>query len=215
MRFRPTYANVASTLALVVALSGTAYAAATITGAQVKNESLTGRDVRDGSLTGRDVTNNSITSSDVRELTKQDLRPGVLPTPGPGVRIEASGAQTVPNGPDNVFEMDTEAYDTGGMYTAPDDFVTIKRAGTYLVTGQVQYNGAASQRQVRIVVDDEIVEIFQDSGADPKLTGQATVLLRLAVGQKVNLGTFSTAAVPVTNFTGLNNVSLTLQWLAP
>lgn len=67
-KFKPrlSYANVTATLALVMALSGTAYAAATITGAEVVDESLTGADVRgtygtsttaavNGSLTGADI----------------------------------------------------------------------------------------------------------------------------------------------------------------
>lgn len=205
MRIRPSYANVASTLALVVALSGSAYAAAMITGANVK----------DGTLSGRDVRNNSLTTKDVRGLTKQDLRAGVLPTPGPGVRIEASGTLTVPNSADNNFEMDTEAFDTGNMYDAPDDFVTIRRAGTYLVTALLQYNGPSSQRQVRLVVDGEVVEIATDAGADQRATAQITTLMRLSVGQKVNLGTFSVGAVPVSDFTDQADVWLALQWLAP
>ncbi len=49
---RLTYANVASTLALFFALSGTAFAGAHlfVTGANVKNHSLTGIDIRTGSL---------------------------------------------------------------------------------------------------------------------------------------------------------------------
>jgi hypothetical protein len=135
---------------------------------------------------------------------------------GLGVRIEASGGSlTVPLGSDNSFEMDTEAYDTGGMYTVPNDFVTITRTGTYLATGEVQFNGAAAERQVRIVVDGDIVELAVDSGADARLTGKASALLRLTAGQKVTLGTFSTAPVPVTDFNGVNDVWLALQWLAP
>jgi hypothetical protein len=42
-------------VALIVALGGSAYAAATITGAGVKDGSLTGRDVKDRSLTQRDL----------------------------------------------------------------------------------------------------------------------------------------------------------------
>jgi hypothetical protein len=54
-------------LALFVALGGSAYAAATITGSSVK----------DGSLTGRDVKN--------RSLTKRDFRGGTLPAGRQGV----------------------------------------------------------------------------------------------------------------------------------
>lgn len=206
MRPHLTYANTASTLALVVALSGTAYAAATIGGAQVK----------DGSLTGRDVRDQSITSRDVRGLAKADLRPGVLPTPGPGARMEASGPLTVPAGPDNSFEMDVEAYDTGEMYSAPDDFLTITRAGTYLVTGKIQLDGAAVQRQVRVVVDEtDIVEMSLDSGGDTRRTGQVTTLVRLDVGQTVRLGTFASNAIGVADFNSTNDAWLAVQWLAP
>ena len=58
-RIRPrlTYANVVSTLALFAALSGSAYAALTITG----------KNVKDGSLTGRDIKRNSIGRRAVKE----------------------------------------------------------------------------------------------------------------------------------------------------
>jgi hypothetical protein len=52
---RTSYANVTATLALVIALGGTSYAAVAVTGADVKNGSLTGRDVKNNSLRGRDV----------------------------------------------------------------------------------------------------------------------------------------------------------------
>lgn len=68
---------------------------------------------------------------------------------------------------------------------------------------------------MRIVVDGEVVELATDAGADPKFTGQVTTLLRLAVGQQVNLGTFSNVAVPISDFTDQSDVWLSLQWLAP
>jgi len=75
-----SYANVASTLALVLALSGGAYAAATITGKDVKNESLTGKDVKNKTLGGKDVRDSSLTGTDVRDssLTGADLTDGSL-----------------------------------------------------------------------------------------------------------------------------------------
>lgn len=80
---RPTrvgYANVTSTLALIVALSGGAYAVATITGADVVDGSLRGVDVRDGSISSNDIANGSIRAADVRD--------GVIP-PGPGKNLPA------------------------------------------------------------------------------------------------------------------------------
>ena len=51
---RLTYANVASTICLFIALGGSAYAAASISGKDVKNGSLTSADVKDHSLRARD-----------------------------------------------------------------------------------------------------------------------------------------------------------------
>ena len=59
LRDRLTYANVVATLALVVGLGGTSYAALRITGKNVPRDALTGADIQ--KLTGRDVTNNSLT----------------------------------------------------------------------------------------------------------------------------------------------------------
>lgn len=54
LRSRLSYANVTATLALFLALGGTATAALVITGKQVKNESLTTSDIRNGTLLARD-----------------------------------------------------------------------------------------------------------------------------------------------------------------
>jgi type VI protein secretion system component Hcp len=51
---RLTYANVTSTVCLFIALGGSAYAAATVTGASVRNGTLTGADIKDHSLRSRD-----------------------------------------------------------------------------------------------------------------------------------------------------------------
>lgn len=65
------YANVTATLALVIALGGTSYAALSITGRDVKNSSLTGRDVKNSSLTTSDIRN--------RSLLLKDFKAGQIP----------------------------------------------------------------------------------------------------------------------------------------
>jgi hypothetical protein len=96
LRAALTYANVMATFAVFVALSGTAWAAATITG----------RDVKDGSLSGRDVKQGTIQSGDIKDgtLRRQDFLPGVLssglttplsPAEGPAGERGAAG----PTGP--------------------------------------------------------------------------------------------------------------------
>jgi hypothetical protein len=56
-RFRPrlSYANVASTLALVLALGGVSYAAATINGSSLKKRSVAGSKMKRNTLTGTEV----------------------------------------------------------------------------------------------------------------------------------------------------------------
>src|SRR4051794_8530272 len=65
-----SYANVTATLALFVALGGSSYAAA----------KLTGRDIKDGTLTGSDVRNGSLRAADFRA---RDLPRGPQGPPGP------------------------------------------------------------------------------------------------------------------------------------
>jgi hypothetical protein len=67
MAFRPKYADVAATVALVLSLSGTAYAATVIYSANIADNTILGRDVHDGALTGTDVLNGSLTGADVKD----------------------------------------------------------------------------------------------------------------------------------------------------
>jgi hypothetical protein len=67
-RLRNNYASVTATLALVVALGGTAYAAVTVTGSNVE----------DGSLTGADIKTNSLNGTDVRNIRGQDIDPNAI-----------------------------------------------------------------------------------------------------------------------------------------
>lgn len=65
MTIRPTYANVVSTLALVLALGGTgAYAAGlakdSVTSKQIKNGSIKGKDVKADTLTGKQIDEKSL-----------------------------------------------------------------------------------------------------------------------------------------------------------
>jgi hypothetical protein len=92
LRSRLTYANVVSTICLVLVVGGSsAYAAATITGADVVNDSLTGEDVQgrggsapvNGSLTSGDIGGqaaNPATGTPFVEgsLTQWDIKNGTL-----------------------------------------------------------------------------------------------------------------------------------------
>ncbi len=80
-----------ATLALVVALGGTSYAAVQVTGKDVKNNSLSGKDVKNNSLTGKDVKERSV---------PLDRLSGSLPTQlDPGLFVPSAGLYTVSVGP--------------------------------------------------------------------------------------------------------------------
>jgi hypothetical protein len=66
VRRRMTYANTMATVAVVIALGGSSYAAVKVTGRNVKDESLTGADIRNGSLKSKDIDNRSLRAIDFR-----------------------------------------------------------------------------------------------------------------------------------------------------
>ncbi len=121
----PKYANVTATLALFVALGGTSYAAATISGSDVQNGSLTGSDIRNESLKSRDVDNGSLTGGDLKNgsLRAADFKAGDLPAgpqgvPGPQGPQGIQGPQG-PAGATNVVARRTNAFvPNGGSETA-------------------------------------------------------------------------------------------------
>ena len=112
IRSRLTYANVMATVAVFIALGGSAYAAIKITGKNVKN----------GTLTGADVKNNSLTSKDVKSLGANDFKGGALPTGPRGPR-----GLTGPQGPGaKRFWVDTGVGKPAGtVYTAPDFAISV------------------------------------------------------------------------------------------
>lgn len=60
---RPSHATIVAYLALFTALGGSAYAAATIGSAEIKNNSIRSRDVRNQTLTGKDINERSLQST--------------------------------------------------------------------------------------------------------------------------------------------------------
>lgn len=70
MRKSTLLVGIGITAALVIGTGGGAYAAATITGANVVNSSLTGSDIKNSSLTGSDIKNYSLTGSDLAVTTR-------------------------------------------------------------------------------------------------------------------------------------------------
>jgi hypothetical protein len=237
MRRHPTYADVVSTLCLVMLLGGTAYAATQVTGKDIKNSSVTGKDIRDKSLKGPDVKDGSLNGADVAGLGPDDvaglgpddvaglgpddiagldaadLRAGALP----GARAERDSG-TIPDGTSNAVDLTTEGFDTANMYTVGDDFITVPRTGTYLVVGYVSWGGAgAGTRQLRVNVDSVLRQVVVDHSTPAEFGQQITSVQTLTAGQQVTLGAVngSGGAAALSAFGGQAEISLTVQMLSP
>lgn len=85
LRSRLTYANVMATLAMLVALGGTGYAAATIGSKQIINNSVKSIDVK----------NNTLGLADFAASTRSSLRPRWALVDADGTVIAQSGGVTV------------------------------------------------------------------------------------------------------------------------
>lgn len=101
-----TTAVLAAAALVVVGAAGGGYAAAQITGKDIKDGTVTSADVKDGTLTRADVKDNSLTGTDVKdgtldaqdfsELGAQELAPRlVVSTKGPGTYLADGGGLTL------------------------------------------------------------------------------------------------------------------------
>jgi len=104
---RPSPSMAVSVLALVVASTGTSYAAGLIGSADVRNNSLTTMDVKDRTLKGRDIKNDVIGSNKIRNgsLKSKDFKAGQLPAGAQGpagvgrwALVDATGAIVAQSG---------------------------------------------------------------------------------------------------------------------
>ena len=110
---RLTYANVTSTICLFIVLGGSAYAAASITGKDVKNGSLTSADVKDHSLNARDFKSGQLRRGPIGPKGDAGLagtQGGPSPAGGPAARSRTPiGRLTLPgvtgDGPGGTIEV--------------------------------------------------------------------------------------------------------------
>lgn len=104
MKTRLNYSNVMATIAVFVALGGSSYAAAKVTGKDVKDSSLTGVDVRNGTLAARDLKSGTAgrwlvinESGDIEEQSGGFTvisKPGIngQPATNPNIYVKAPGS---------------------------------------------------------------------------------------------------------------------------
>jgi hypothetical protein len=165
-RFRPRYANVTSTLALFVALSGGAYAAASLPArsvgptqlkknavvrAKIKNKAVDGSKIATNAVNGSKVAADSLSGSDIDESTLAKV-PAATLADGAGHANSAAAVDKI------TYKTATgTATPDGGSATAACD------PGQHVVGGGLRVDDPASA----FVVDD-----FPDAG-NTAWTGRA------------------------------------------
>jgi len=133
---RPRASTVIASLALFVALGGSATAATLITGTQIKNGSLTAKDVKNSSVTGADVKNGALGSADFGKPVKASLK-GQRGDQGPAGQAGAPGTPGAP-GPDGVKapERSNLVANINGSNLDSEILTKAVPAGQYLVTAK-------------------------------------------------------------------------------
>jgi hypothetical protein len=130
------YASVTATMALVVALGGSAYAANTIRSS----------DIRNGQVKQVDLANNAVTSGKVRNgtLLSKDFKRGQIPA-GPRGATGAPGAKG-DTGPSDAFQAFRNSISPPVLPdAATTTLVTLPLpAGKYVVLGKLDFDGSGT-----------------------------------------------------------------------
>jgi hypothetical protein len=150
-------------LALMVALSGTAYAAAKINGKNIKKGTVSSKQIKNNSVTGGDIRNGTIKTADVADgsLGAGDLAAGVIPTvPGPAPIGTATS---------------TTGWAVTGLFGAPE---VPGMSMTYTVPAGANKIVATftTECQIESTVDDQsVVARIQIDGADAEPAGYSSI----------------------------------------
>ena len=185
MRFpsfrRPSPSMAVSIMALVVASTGTSYAAGLIGSDEVRNNSLTTMDIKDKTLKGRDIKNTVIGSNKIRNgsLKSRDFKAGQLPAGAQGpagpagvgrwALVDATGAIIAQSGGFTV---------TAGYPAAPAP----ANGNVYINAGEnLSNNGIIATIALQNTVDQNADGILNGrapgSDVNPEFSGEAAVAM--------------------------------------
>lgn len=153
-----SHTTVVAYLALFVALGGSAYAAATITGSDVVDRSLTGADIRNG----------SVRSADVNNITGEDLGPGepwTLRSPNRRFSVSVTNAGVRLEGPGSAVVVNSSGVSIDGAATTE-----VSAGATLRLNGSlIQLNGACGQ----LADANKVFQHFHAVDGNPGTTGAA------------------------------------------
>jgi hypothetical protein len=233
-----TRAHLLVAAALVLGLGGTATAAATITGAQIKNGTVTGKDVQD------------------RSLTAKDLAPGTIPAngggaPGPagaagpagpqgpkgdpatatrvpvlraeGIAATCEGEEAIPNTRTGVtFFWTREEIDSANILSATceeRDRLVAPRTGVYLVTASIEWPQAADAGLRTLAIKKAGREFLaSDSRMNPangNTQQSISTVTYLDQGAAIEIWGFHTAPSDLLVDPAHSTSNVTMTWVSP
>jgi len=133
------YANVTATMALVVALGGTAYAANTVRSKDIKNGEVKRVDLASNAVTSGKVRNGSLLRKDFKRGEIRDGQTGPAGAPG------ATGPKGDP-GPSDVFQAFRNTISPPALPdNATTTLVTLPlAAGRYVIFGKLDFDGSGT-----------------------------------------------------------------------
>jgi hypothetical protein len=121
--------NTIGYLALTIALGGTSYAAA-----QLPRDSVGSAQIRAGAVRSSEIKDG--------ELRLRDFRTGELPdSTAPSARVDDDTQVEIGSAGFALLSLDDEVFDSAAMHpgNGKDDRFRIPRAGTYVISGEVEW----------------------------------------------------------------------------
>ena len=122
LRSHASYANVAATLALVLAMAGGAVAAkSTINGKEIKKGTITAKQIKKKTLTGKQVKPDSLKGTQIKESTLGQV-PSALNADGANTAVQAESANDAAQlggDPATSFVQKSEGFHTVGATDEP------------------------------------------------------------------------------------------------
>jgi hypothetical protein len=138
-----------------------------------------------------------------------------------GVKVFQSADQSLSNATFTAITFNSETFDTDGFHSTSVNTsrltVPSGKAGYYLVTAQLAYNGnATGQRQAEVTVNAaggfaKFIQLNAGSSYVPQPKG--VTILNLAVGDYVELNGYQDSGGALTNYSGVGQTFLAMQYL--
>ena len=171
LREKLTYSHVVSTLALFVALGGTAYAAV-----ELQRDDVRSKHIKNGQVKGEDLADNSVTSPKVANgsLLGEDFAAGLLEQEFAQfyALMPPNNATTVAAGAAVSFPQDGPA--SGDIARATADSFVLAEVGTYRVDFLVSVS-EAGQLALRLNGNELSYSVFGRATGTSQIAGEALV----------------------------------------